>query len=353
MTPFENSIIVRDQIELLGDLATESKEFACVGTLKLVIVIPVYNDWDVANLLLQQIDLVCVKEGLRPAILLVNDGSTLAFPDNFLAWRSKSLIRVDVLDLYKNLGHQRAICVAMVHLRQDFPDAAVLVMDADGEDPPEQIAFLVKTYLDHGQRQIVFAARRRRMEGLTFKAFYHLYRLIHLLLVGSDIRIGNFSILPPDLVARLARSSDLWNHYAASVVRSKLPMTTIPIDRAKRLKGRSKMGFVGLVSHGLGAMSVYSDIIGVRILMWTGVLLCIGVAALASVVVLRFSTNWAIPGWSTNLFAFILVLMFQVVIICLLFTFAVLASRGGQTFIPIRDCPNFVMSVRRVEFKHV
>jgi polyisoprenyl-phosphate glycosyltransferase len=331
---------------------TSTENPTSASGLKLVIVIPVYNDWDVANLLLQQIDLVCVKGGLNPTVLLVNDGSTLAIPDNFLDWRPKSLVRVDVLDLYKNLGHQRAICIAMVHLCQDSPDATVLVMDADGEDPPEQIPCLIKTYLDRDQKEVVFAARRRRMEGFAFRVFYQLYRLVHLLLVGSDIRIGNFSILPPTLVARLTRSSDLWNHYAASVVKSKLPMTTIPIDRAKRLKGRSKMGYVGLVSHGLSAMSVYSDIIGVRIMMWSGVLLSLGLAALIAVVVLRFSTNWAIPGWATNLFSFTLVLMFQVVIICLLFTFAVLASRGGQAFIPIRDCPHFVMSVRGLEFKH-
>jgi polyisoprenyl-phosphate glycosyltransferase len=332
---------------------TKTESAAAMSELKLVILAPVYNDWDSANLLLQQMDQVCAKVGLRPGVLLVNDGSTLSLPDEFLSWCPKALDRVDVLDLYKNLGHQRAICVALVHLCQDSPEAAILVMDADGEDPPEQVPVLITAYLDRGRQEVVFAARRRRMEKFAFRSFYQLYRLAHLLLVGSGIRIGNFSILPPALVARLTRSSDLWNHYAASVVKSKLPMTTVPIDRGKRLKGQSKMAFVGLVSHGLSAMSVYSDIISVRIMIWSGVFLVLGLAALIALVILRFSTNWMIPGWATNLFSFTLLLMFQVTIICLLFTFATLASRGGPAFIPIRDCPHFIMRVRRLKFRHV
>lgn len=338
---------------MTGNPGTASEGFTFARGLKLVIVIPVYNDWEVADLLLQQLDAVCAKSGLRPAVLLIDDGSALAIPDDFLAWRPAALLRVDVLELYKNLGHQRAICVALVRVSQDSPDSAILVMDADGEDAPEQVPQLIRAFLERGQREAVFAARRRRLEGFAFRAFYQLYRLLHLLLVGSDIRVGNFSVIPPALVPRLVRSSELWNHYAACVIKSKLPMSTVPLDRGKRLKGRSKMGLVGWVLHGLSAMSVYTDIIGVRILMLTCVILGLGLVTLVAVVIVRLSTNWAMPGLATNMVGLTLVLMFQVVIVCLLFTFGVLASRGGQAFIPVRDCPYFVLSVRRLEFKGV
>jgi hypothetical protein len=334
-----------------SNMGAANAKFVSARGHRLTILLPVYNDWEVAGLLLRRIDSVCAHNGLTPSVLLVNDGSTQPFPDDFLVWSPLALRRVEVLDLYKNLGHQRAICVGMVHVSEEFPDAALLVMDADGEDAPEQIPALIQTYLEHGEQKAVFAARRRRMEGFVFKAFYQLYRLLHILLVGSDIRVGNFSVVPPTLVPRLVRSSELWNHYAACAIKSKLPMTTLPLDRARRFKGRSKMGMVGWVVHGLSAMSVYSDIIGVRVLAITGVVLGMGVLALISVVVIRLSTSWVIPGWATNLFALTLVLMFQVVIVCLLFTFGVLASRGGQTFMPVRDCPHFVLKVSLLEFK--
>lgn len=316
--------------------------------LKLVILIPVYNDWPSACLLLQQIDSVCAGSGLRPSVLLVNDGSTLAVPADFVSWKPAAIRRVDVLELYRNLGHQRAICTAMVYLSHDSPDAAVLVMDADGEDRPDGIPSLIRAYLDNQGRRAIFAARRRRTEGLAFRFFYQLYRLLHLALIGADIRIGNFSVVPPALVERLVRSNDLWNHYAACAVKSKLPLSTLSIDRGRRLLGRSQMRFTSLVMHGLSAMSVYSDAIGVRVLVATAMSVFLGIVALASTVIIRAATTWAIPGWTTNACGIILILMFHAATISLLFTFGVLASRGGQSFIPDRDCPHFVLAVHRL-----
>lgn len=319
--------------------------------LQFAILIPVYNDWKAAGMLLRQIDEACARRGLHPEVLLVDDGSALPAPDEFIYWRPEALAKVEVLELYRNLGHQRAICVAMVHLCQTSPEAAILVMDGDGEDPPAQIPSLIDSYLAHQERFAIFAARRRRTEGLVFKSFYQVYRMLHFLFVGFDIRMGNFSILPPGLATRLARSSDLWNHYAASAVKARLPLDTIPIDRAKRLYGESKMNFTSLALHGLSAMSVYSEIIGMRMLILTAVLVFLGLVALAGIVAIRYTTAWAIPGWATNVFGLTILLIFQAVIISLLFTFGVLASRGGQGFIPIRDCPHFVLRVRRL-FTH-
>jgi len=318
---------------------------------RLVIAIPLFNDWEAANMLLQQIDSVCVDSGLSPNILLINDGSTMPVPKEFLTWHSKSSLRVDLLDLHKNIGHQRAICAALVHLCQYDPDAAILIMDADGQDPPDQIPRLVEAYLSRGQQEAVFAARKRRMEGLAFKIFYQSYRLLHLLLVGSDIHIGNFSLLPPAFVRRLIRSNDLWCHYAASAIKSKLPMTTVSLDRAERLKGRSQMSFVNLVLHGLSAMSVNSDIIGVRVLVFNCLLAGLGLIALVLVSVLRLFSNSGGAGLAASVVGLLLMLVLQIVVGCILFTFGVLALRGGQTFIPVRDCHHFVSGTRRLEFK--
>jgi polyisoprenyl-phosphate glycosyltransferase len=313
---------------------------------RLIILIPVYNDWKVAGILLRQLDSVCAAQGLSPAVLLVDDGSAMPAPDDLVFWNPQALCRVEVLELYRNLGHQRAICVAMTHICENFPDAAVLVMDADGEDPADQIPALIEAYLERGERFAIFAERRRRMEGLFFKAFYQFYRLLHILLVGTDIRIGNFSILPPNLVARLVRSSELWSHYAACALKTRLPMATIPIDRGKRLYGESKMNFISLSLHGLSAMSVYSEIIGMRILTLTAALVILGLVGLLAIIVTPYTSPWAVPGWATNMFALTLLLIFQAVIISLLFIFGVLASRGGQAFIPIRDSRQFVLRLR-------
>jgi hypothetical protein len=111
------------------------------------------------------------------------------------------------------------------------------------------------------------------------------------------------------------------------------------------------MNFVNLVLHGLSAMSVNSDIIGVRVLVFNCLLAGLGLIALAAVLILRFSTSGIVAGLATNAVGFILVLVLQFVAVCVLFTFGVLALRGGQTFIPTRDCHYFISGIRNLAFK--
>ena len=69
------------------------------------------------------------------------------------------------------------------------------------------------------------AERGRRIEGVKFKMFYMCYRLLHFLLTGRGIRVGNFSVLPIHHLNSIVAYPELWNHYAAAIVDSRLPYT--------------------------------------------------------------------------------------------------------------------------------
>ena len=101
-----------------------------------------------------------------------------------------------------------------------------------------------------GGTRVVFAERTKRSESFAFRFFYALYRWLHLLLTGVAVRVGNFSAMPYSLLRRLVAVSELWNHYAAAVFKSRLPYRLLPTQRANRLAGRPQMNFVALVIHG-------------------------------------------------------------------------------------------------------
>ena len=315
--------------------------------LSITILMPVFNDWSAVDLLLKELDQVCAEANVRPRVVLINDRSTEQ-SGSFLSWTPQSLAQVEIVDLRCNVGHQRALCVGVTHVHQEYPGSTLLMMDADGEDSPKYIPSLFKRFDAEKHEKAVFAERGRRMENLVFKLFYQLYRAVHFLLVGFDIRIGNFSVLPPMLLDPLLHSSDFWNHYAATVVKLKLPMATVRIDRAKRLRGRSQMSFARLIIHGLSAMSVYGEIIGARILMLSSAVVILGFLASLVVIGIKLLTTLAIPGWATTATGLLLVLILQVGTIALLFTLGVLGFRGMQVFIPIRDCPAFISAVRKL-----
>jgi glycosyltransferase involved in cell wall biosynthesis len=314
--------------------------------LLVTILIPVFNDWPVVDVLLHRLDETCVKSRLHPNVVLVNDGSTQEPEPDFLVWRPQALSLIEVLDLYTNLGHQRALCVGVYYIQQQDSARAILIMDADGEDSPQDVGLLFKKYREENGQKAVFAQRGRRMENLLFKLFYQFYRGIHFVLVGFDIRIGNFSILPPSTAAALLRCSDFWNHYAASVIKLKLPMSTVKVDRAKRLKGKSQMSFTRLIIHGLGALSVYNDTIAARVLMFATSILGFSAMLFATAWGFRFWTKLAIPGWATTVTGLLCVFVLQIITIALLFSFGVLASRGMQPFVPMRDCGAFILGAR-------
>ena len=136
--------------------------------------------------------------------------------------------------------------------------------------------------------------------------------------------------------------SELWNHYAAAVFKSRLPYVTIPTCRAPRLEGESRMNFVSLVTHGLSAISVFQDRVGVRLLLSVVVLMGATIAALAATIGIRLGTDWGIPGWATSTAALLIVILLQMCLLVGGFVVLTLGGRSSASFLPIRDCPYFV-----------
>lgn len=310
----------------------------------LVVLIPVFNDWDAAEIVVRQLSQVLSQQAIPLKVLLVNDGSTIPKPVDFLAGVSPQVDGV-VVNLRRNLGHQRAIAIALAYVQENIAFRAVVVMDGDGEDDPKDVLFLLKKFAQEKETTIVFAARSKRTENLLFRLFYQIYRGIHLALTGINVQVGNFSILPPGAVDRLVAVSELWNHYAAAVFKARLPKSSILLPRAHRVCGQSKMNFISLVVHGLSAISVFSDIVGVRLLAVTTLLMIGCLLMVAAVVYVKFWTALAIPGWATNAVGMSLVLMFQAIIMSAFFIFITLNGRQNAGYLPIRDYRFFVLAV--------
>lgn len=249
------------------------------------------------------------------------------------------------MHLRRNLGHQRAIAIGLVHVHKAVSCDAVLVMDGDGEDTPEGALQLLRAF--DGQSAI-FAKRSRRTESFTFRVFYRLYKLAHQVLTGLRVEVGNFSILPSRDLITLVVMSELWNHYAAAMIRSGLPLATTPIPRGHRIAGKSKMNFVSLAAHGMSAISVYGDIVGVRLLFASIAGSLLAVIGILAVVWIRVFTNHAIPGWATYSAGTLVVILIQFVALGLSFTFTFLSNRINLSFVPLRDYELFVAGFQDV-----
>lgn len=311
----------------------------------LVIVIPVYEDWESVRKLLVWLGEVAVRSGLEFSPLLVDDGSKETAPADLVAPDISGLGTVRVLRLLRNLGHQRAITIGLAWTARHLPGRAVVVMDADGEDKPDDVPALVAEAIRHGWRRSVFAERTKRSEGLVFRMGYACYRAVHLVLTSKGVRYGNFSVLPAEHVRRLSVTAEIWNHFAAAVMRSRVPFVTERTYRGTRLAGKSKMNLPALVTHGLSALSVHGEVVATRLLIFSFGVSAIALVIMSFVAAQRFFTNWPIPGWTSQLGTLSLVLLMQTLTMSVVVASVTLLGRSSSTFIPARDFQWFVDEV--------
>ena len=309
---------------------------------KVLVLIPIYNDWAAAGLLLPRLDQVLADADLTVDVLLVDDGSTVLVPAHWPDNDWRALNSIELLSLRRNVGHQRAIAVALAFVERHRSSDAVVIMDGDGEDAPEDVPRLLACLAANERSTVVFAERTRRSESVAFRVFYALYRWTHRILTGIPVRVGNFSVIPFPLVRRLVVVSELWNHYAAAVFKARLPRASVATQRAPRLAGKSRMNFVDLVMHGLSALSVHAELVGVRLVVVTAIVASVLMSALAATVGFTLLTPLTMPPWTSTVVGVLLIVLLQVLAFTSLFAFLVLHARSHPTFIPVRDYEYFV-----------
>ena len=110
----------------------------------------------------------------------------------------------------------------------------------------------------------------------------------------------------------MAYLQEIWNHFAAGIMHSNLVWTTIPTERGRRYTGNSRMDLVSLVLHGLSAISVYTEIVLVRLIFAALLVIIFDILGFLVLLYIKYFTTLAIPGWGTNVvIGLVLVMLFS------------------------------------------
>ena len=220
---------------------------------KFIILIPLYNDWKSVSKLLDKINSLTENRDAELSVVIVNDASTES--RSGLVSNFKKIKSIKILNMKKNTMHQRCIAAGLKYICENENFDHVIIMDADGEDRPEEI----NDFLDRVQenpKMTITGNRFKRSEGIIFRILYEIHKLLTLVFTGKLIKFGNFSCLPKNHVKQLIQKPYLWNSYSSSVVRAIKDRTFVPSIRGVRYVQPSKMNFLGLVFHSLAIISV-------------------------------------------------------------------------------------------------
>lgn len=215
-----------------------------------IILIPIYNDWNSLNVLIQKIKDI-KKNNFK--FIIINDCSTKKI---FL----KNKNQITIINLKKNVGSQRCIAIGLKFIEKNNLNlnSNIIIMDGDGEDNPKILNKLIN--LSHiTSNKVIAVNRTKRTENIFFKILYEIHILTFSILTLKHLRFGNFSLLKSKNLKKLFSNNDIWLSYPASILNNLNHIKLIYEKKEKRYLDKSKMNYLNLILHSLRTLSVFKE----------------------------------------------------------------------------------------------
>jgi polyisoprenyl-phosphate glycosyltransferase len=306
------------------------------------IVIPAYNEEDGIAELYRRIVAAAPAWQDEFEILIVDDGSrdrTLEICERMGA----ADVRLKVLSLSRNFGHQAAVSAGLMHARGSI----VVVMDADLQDPPEELLPFIEKI--HEGWDVVYAIRTKRKEGLLkricYRAYYRLLKQLAVLDIPLDA--GDFCVMRGEVVDAINRLPER-NRFVRGL-RSWVGFrqTGIAYERHSRFAGEPKYDFRKLFKLATDGIINFSYR-PLQFIMSIGLVLAVICLLAAVFVVFQYVSGMTIVGfdprssrgWTSLIFV---ILFFSAVnLVCL----GILGEYIGRLFEEVKHRPVWIVKKR-------
>lgn len=298
------------------------------------IVAPVYNEINCLDTLYSRISEVMDSTNEGWELILVDDGSTDGSTEKIRGLAQKDE-RVRQVIFARNFGHQIAVTAGLDFSRGD----AVVIIDADLQDPPEVILELIQKWREG--YEVVYAQRTEREGETWFKRTTAslFYRVIYRI---TDVKIpldtGDFRLLDRKVVNiinsmrerhRFLRGMSAWVGFKS---------IGVPYKRAARFAGKTKYPFNKMVKLALEAVTSFSYV-PLQLAMWIGFISAgISIIAIPVVIIGRLAGSQAFYGQATTLIA--VLFLGGVQLICI----GILGEYVGRIYDEVKGRPLYITS---------
>jgi len=262
---------------------------------RLSLVLPVFNEEETLPELHRRLDAFLGDIGVTWEVVLIDDGSSDRSLELLRAMAEKEP-RYRVLSFGRNFGHQIAISAGLDEAEGD----AVVVMDADLQDPPEVVRDMLAKF-DQGF-DVVYGIRTKRHGETIFKrvtaaAYYRILRA----LLGFDIPLdaGDFRLMSRPVVLALRSLRERHRFVRGMVAWIGFRQTRVYYERPARFAGETKYPLRKMVRFAVDGITSFS-IIPVRLATYLGVftgILAVLIGVWAVVQKLRGAPT--VEGWTT------------------------------------------------------
>jgi dolichol-phosphate mannosyltransferase len=306
---------------------------------ELSLIIPIYNEEEVLPQLESRLQELLKTLAVDTEVVFVNDGSKDDSID-ILRQMAEREPRYRVVGFARNFGHQRAITAGMDVAR----GKAVVVMDADLQDPPEVIVEMMVKWREGFD---VVYGRRRSREGeswfklITAKMFYRLFAAMIPIEVPLDT--GDFRLMSRRVVLALRSLRESHRFVRGLVAWVGFKQTAVEYDRAARAAGETKYPLKKMLAFAFDGIASFS-ILPLRLATYVGLFVGMASVIYGIVAVVTYLVGITVPGWTTTV-----VLVSFLFSVQLLVT-GMLGEYVGRIYEQVKDRPLYVVA-ERINFK--
>ena len=305
---------------------------------QLSVIIPCYNEEAVLRTTHERLSNVCKKQmaGLDYELIFVNDGS-VDQTQHILMQLQRQDPHVRVLGLSRNFGHQIALTAGLEQAAGD----AVVIIDADLQDPPEVIPQMVQLWREGND--VVYGIRREREgEGRfklwTAKAFY---RLINRL---SDTKMpldaGDFRLLDRKVVEVIKTMPERARFLRGMVSWAGFRQVSISYDRSARQAGDTKYPLRKMIHFAMDGIISFS-LVPLKLAIWTGFLaIWIAVAGIIVAIIDRLLEKDLTRVWASLFVAVLFMAGVQLV------SLGIIGEYLGRIYTEVKRRPLYVVQER-------
>ena len=228
---------------------------------KYTILIPIFNDRESLNRLIDNINEELNSVTAEVSILVINDASSQQIVDTYP--NIENIHSFEIINMKQNRGHARCIASGLKYIYEKKEFDYVIPMDGDGEDRPEEIKNFIELSEQVGEQSIV-GERVKRSEGLFFQICYKFHKFLTLAFTGQSIKFGNFTCLSKATIEKMLKEKSTWSSFSGSLRKVEKDLISSPSIRGTRYFGPSKMSFFNLLKHSLSIISVYRKTVLIR-----------------------------------------------------------------------------------------
>ncbi len=298
------------------------------------VIVPVYNEEEVLPAFHARLAAVLDTLPFPTEVIYVNDGSTDRSLDILREQRDRDG-RLAIVDLSRNFGKELALTAGIDHAGGE----AVIIIDADLQDPPEVIPELIKPWAEDGY-DVVYAQRRSRRGESTLKRLtaFSFYRVINWL---SRVRVppdtGDFRLLSRRAVAALTRVREHHRFMKGLFAWIGFRQIAVPYHRSPRAAGRSKWNYIRLWNFSLEGITGFT-IAPLKVATYLGLVVAIFAIGSGGLIVWRtlvYGTD--VPGYPSLMVVILLLGGLQ------LTTLGILGEYVGRVFNETKRRPLYLV----------